>query len=245
LRIQALRINKARETQEAINQLAQNNPTQLSLTDFLNTDVGLDSAFSATSNLLSALTRDTDAYIDIQDTWTDAERKRAELSNRINRQQFERNKKFQIAQAIIEGSGAITKAWNSAPAPLNALYAGIAAAGVAKQISTIKKTSFGSSGSVSFGGSGASAGSLGTSTGSSDVAALNGDGGGTIVYMVNSIPANLEQGINKRWLMDKQRSDLRELVANGAVSASDNIEIIVSDVPVPQLMRRNSAVASI
>lgn len=68
--------------------------------------------------------------------------KGSEAEQRILEEQFERNKKFQIAQAIINTAAGITQAWTQ-PYPLNFILAGSAAASGALQIAAIKRTTFG------------------------------------------------------------------------------------------------------
>jgi len=70
---------------------------------------------------------------------------------------FEVNKAFQIGQAVIEGYGAIQKAYNSAPAPYSFVLAGLMAAKTALQIRGIKAASFGGGSTPQAGGGGSGA----------------------------------------------------------------------------------------
>lgn len=86
----------------------------------------------------------------------------------IQKKEFERGKKIQIAQAIISGLQGIVNIWSAAstiPQPADAIYRGVNTAALiattAAQISKIKSTPFGGGGSVSGGESSASAGGIG------------------------------------------------------------------------------------
>lgn len=242
IRYKALEIQNAIDTRDAVEKINSTNPPSLSA--FLSTNTGQDFAASSTKSLLDTLTKDVDSYISIQDSWTDAEKQRAERSNQINRKAFERNKKFNIATAVIDGLVAVNKALSSAPPPLSFIAAGLAAAAAAKTVNQIKSSTFDGGGTVSFGSSGATAGSLGSSSSSSSqtTSEANADGGGSTVYFVTQVPANLEGAINNQWLADNQRRNLKEMVDSGAVSS--DAKIIVSDLPAPQLMSQNQALRS-
>jgi len=244
-RFKALEIQNAKDIASAIRDEANRNPVNFS--EFVRSDAGNDAINRGTSALINLLTRDVGSYIEVQDAWTDAEKRRAEESNRINQRAFQQNKRWAKAEAIIHTGLAVTKALSSTGNfYINAINAATAAAIGLKNIRTIDSTSFGG-GAVNFGTGSTTAGSTNQSNtaAQTDISQQNANGGGTIIYMVNSIPSNLEQGINRRWLQDQQRRNIAELVDSGAISASGETQIIVSDVPVPTLMRRNNNLSSV
>lgn len=68
--------------------------------------------------------------------------KGSEEEEQILREQFERNKKFQIAQAVIATAQSVMQALSSSPPPVSFLLAAANAAAGALQIAAIKKTTF-------------------------------------------------------------------------------------------------------
>jgi hypothetical protein len=90
----------------------------------------------------------------------------------IQKKEFERGKKIQIAQAIMSGLQGVVNIWSASttiPQPYDAILRAINTAALiattAAQISKIKSTPFGGGGSVSGGGAGASAGAGGVPIG--------------------------------------------------------------------------------
>ena len=78
----------------------------------------------------------------------------------ILKKQFERNKKFQIAQATIAIAQSILTALSTAPPPASFILAGANAAAGAIQIAAIKKTTFSGGGSTPSSGGGGVGGSI-------------------------------------------------------------------------------------
>lgn len=186
------------------------------------------------SGALELFTRQVSNYIDIQQDWTDAEQQRAERSNEINRRHFERNKRIQRAQAIIEGLAAGAKALNTSPFfPTGLLMAGIAAARTAAIVRGINQTSFGTT-SANFGGGGTAntispGGS--TSSGNESITQQNQDGGGSTVYFITQIPPDLQDGINPNWLYDNQKRNLQKMIDQDVIDSDAEIRVNSIDAP--------------
>lgn len=236
IRKQALDVKYANETNDIISNLPVR---QQSLGQFFGSDSGLDFAQDQTRNFLSLLEKDVGSYIDIQSHWTDAEKARANRSNQINKRAFENNKKLQISNAIVDGLRATQTAFSSAPWPFNYVAAGIAAATAAKQVSAIKGTNFGSSGTVSFGGGSVSAGSA--SETSQTVQDNNRQDAGATVLMFTQIPSNLEGAVNNEWLYENQQRNLADMIKRGIVSSDAKVE--VADTYTPGLLNRRGRAA--
>jgi tape measure domain-containing protein len=86
-------------------------------------------------------------------------------AGQYSKKMFELSKAASLADAIVQGYGAVQKAWNSAPYPLNAVFAGIVGAQTAIQIRGIRAQKFNGSGSYSPGstsGGGSSAPTFGS-----------------------------------------------------------------------------------
>lgn len=83
------------------------------------------------------------SYIKITEAMTDAEKKAAERSNKINRDRFEQNKAFGRAQAAVSAAIGISRALEQ-PWPLNLLAAAQTAIAAYAQLDAINGTEFGS-----------------------------------------------------------------------------------------------------
>lgn len=206
-----------------------------------NRDTSIDLGVGFGSAVFEAFQQDVGNYIQITENMSQAERAYSEESNRINKQIFERNKRAQRSQAIIEGFGAVAKAFNSFPAPFSYVAAATAAISAAKIVSRINSTSFGGGGSVNFGGSGGSGGSSSDPSGQSSLDAANAansNGGGNTVYFVTQIPPNLQGAIDQDWLYNNQQENLKRMTDDDIISV-DAEQIRVADPRVPQSLRTN------
>jgi len=188
----------------------------------------IDGGLSITSSIFKAFERDVGSYVALNETMSAADRQRAEESNRINQRLFDQNKRAQRSQAILEGLGAVAKAFNLPP-PFSYISAAAAAAAAGATVSRINRTTFGSGGSVAFSGSGTTSNSGTSDSGLQDALAQNSGGSGTTVYFVTQVPPGLEGAINNDWLRQNQQQNFRKMVQDDIVTVDSNTQIIVAD----------------
>lgn len=195
---------------------------------------GVDAITGLSGSVLALFEKDVGSYIKIQEKWTDAEKARARRSNEINRKAFEQNKRARRAQAVIDGFGAVAKAFGSLPPPFSYIAAATAAASAAKIVSDINSSSFGGGGSVAFGGSGSSssASTSGSST-NNEIANQNANGGPTKIILINQIPPNLQGAIDPDWMYRNNIASLKKMVEDDVIPE----DFVINDVGGSQDLR--------
>lgn len=181
----------------------------------------VDKASSIFGNFAQAGIKDIESYIEITDDMTASEKARAEEQNRINRKQFEKNKKFRIASALVDTFAGANRAlaqggiWGIAEA------AGIVAVGL-RNVANIRRQSFsgGSAGSSSGGSS-----SLGAGQSTANQLAQNQQIQGGNVFMI--MADGLSQGeaisrTNEVWPEIVRAADSQNIrIREGSIRGSD------------------------